>query len=799
VALRSTDWADPDADKESDRPVGDALDRIEPPAADNGTLLKWVAFAASSAFSIGVWILQLLFLLALYWNSPLSTRTIGGKTAHAWGAEYAPKTTNAIDLGSSAPHTYPVYSPDGNVTFVPIDPTPPWQPRLPPSYFQLATALWVAGMLINVAAIGAYVARAATPTLRHAISERFSLTSALFTFSAISPEAVSPLADRRRDVLALRMLGLVPAWCLDFPILVVALALLGVFGYHDFVCVVAVASGAHQILYCYRAVLVAITNGLRRPPTPPEQRADRWTLSAAAVLVATLVHLGLMCALLGLYLHGFYYGVSLGMSADSVDALRTAFWCLLVVLLVYVCSHAFVGLAVLNHFVFTDATFADNSWRGTAVLLLGSLDASWINCLSQSEEHVREIRRVANLLSLVWLYAPAMLLQGAIVFMADVDWSYLDNSENGRLIDGQATSNAALAFTVLIGVGKMLVYTYLQTAQREAMRDAQNRGEAYERAFKLWHPPWSKQWLLNREPPPGWHDPDAPGRSPYGYTVTGARHCMGYALTDEGDWMLDEDGNCMLADGVSYAVDAYGDYVLDENGDYVLEGLVENPEGDQDASDYWYGAGEDVTNTSRSTDTFTASDSRYGGSNYGADGGGGGVSPAEMLQITCARRSLFENPEQPGTQGFFLALPTSAAQPTPFLFVPVHEAQPKRKSFGSGSKGTALMSVTFLSLDAANLARDYIERNVAKDPEAAWQQLQAHQDDGLAVDGDADANAYGGGGHGGYGGYGGGGHGGYGGGGYESGGYADANAYDSYADQPLPPPVDEDPNTAQRL
>ena len=63
-------------------------------------------------------------------------------------------------------------------------------------------------------------------------------------------------------------------------------------------------------------------------------------------------------------------------------------------------------------------------------------------------------------------------------------------------------------------------------------------------------------------------------RSEYGRTHTGARHYMGYAITEEGDYVYDEQGNYVFADGVTYAVDEYsGEYMIDETGNYVLAGL----------------------------------------------------------------------------------------------------------------------------------------------------------------------------------------------------------------------------------
>ena len=789
VALRSTDYLDDEADKEPDKDqASEALDTLEPPAADNGTTGKWLMLLLSLTYSGAVWFLQLLLLLALYWNSPLATRTVGGLDAHEWGAYYAPETSHWIDFGSSAPQTYTVYTVgpyddelQDNVTLAtetPIVPTPPWQPRLPPSYFQCATAFWVAGMLLNILAIGAYFARAATPALRRRVSETFSLTAALFTAAMVNPEAVRPLADRRRDAMGLRIMGLVPAWCLDFPMLVVTLSILGVYGFNAFLFLVAVSSGTHLLVFFYRALLVAITRGLTRAPLTTEQQRERGLegggVSAAdlGVMVVTLLHLGLMCALLGLYLHGFYFGPDLGMGHAQADALRVSFWILLCLLVAVTLSSTAIALSFLNHFIFTDATVSERSWRSTAILLLCSLDASWLNLLAQEKVHVREVKRIATSCSVAFVGA-TLVLQTSVIFMVDIDWAYLDESSYSHLIPGDATQNAAIVFSILCAVCKGMVLTHLQTAQREALREARDRHRGHERDMDMSEhrpfkhcAPWSEQWSRNREPPAGYVDPNAPAPSPYGYTVTGARHYEGYAITEEGDWILDDEGNYTWADGVSFAQDEYGEYVLDAQGGYVLEGLVD--EGTT-ADDYWNGGGEDVTNTSRSTDTL-ASRGGYGQQGYDQQ------ANAEMLQVTCPKRAVYENE---GVQGIFVELVVSQEQPTPYLFIQAYEVVPVTAKAKGTRKNQPQVSVSFSSADTGGYDRDYVQQHVAPDPDAAWQALQAYEDQALNPD------YYGGQDY-------------YGQQGYDQQGY-DQQAYGQggYQDQALP--ADEDPNTAQRL
>jgi len=285
--------------------------------------------------------------------------------------------------------------------------------------------------------------------------------------------------------------------------------------------------------------------------------------------------------------------------------------------------------------------------------------------------------------------------------------------------------------------------------------------------------PFTEQWRANRQAPEGF-DPRGPQQlqpAPYGVTVTGAYHVMGYAIDEDGNYMFDEDGNYMMADGVSYMFDEDGNYMLDEDGNYMLDGIVsEAPAADADPyQESGEVFGDNVTNTSRSTDTFAAESSAdvnaygaggeanaygdpnafaegsaYGGSAYGeasaevaainyGEAPAPAVAPAEMLEVKCAQRALFTTPD--GFEGVFISLQISFEQPTPFLFVQAHQVRPlKQKKWGRS--GPPQVSLSYLSVDVGALDREYVEQNVYEEPEAAWRALQeANIDGGLAVDG----------------------------------------------------------------
>merc|ERR1719502_1818622 len=108
-------------------------------------------------------------------------------------------------------------------------------------------------------------------------------------------------------------------------------------------------------------------------------------------------------------------------------------------------SSASVAVSFFNHWVFADRTFAEKSWRHTFVFLLSTLDASWLNMISQDSTAVLEVKRAANFTLLVVLYGPTLVLQAAVVFMTPVSWKALDEAreEESYLIPARNTANAA--------------------------------------------------------------------------------------------------------------------------------------------------------------------------------------------------------------------------------------------------------------------------------------------------------------------------------------------------------------------
>ena len=235
----------------------------------------------------------------------------------------------------------------------------------------------------------------------------------------------------------------------------------------------------------------------------------------------------------------------------------------------------------------------------------------------------------------------------------------------------------------------------------------------------------------------------APERSGYGWTHTGARHYMGYAITEEGDYVYDEEGNYVFADGVTYAVDEYsGEYMVDETGNYVLAGL------DWDYVDAPAPAPAPAPVPLPPPPATAAKkavkDVRQAGKHARPGAAGAPITAPEiMLSITCARRAVYESH---GVQGFFFEVPTSALQPVPYMYVQAHKVGPgpREPAKGAGQQVT----VTFLSSYAPGYKRDYIEKHVAPDPEAAYltnqqyESMQGYDGDNGAAPVAADGGGY---------------------------------------------------------
>ena len=154
------------------------LDLKYPPLLRDGMSSKTTETYFMLLLSILKWMLQCVLLLALFWNSPLAIRTIGGRPAYEW----ASSSFDSIEQFLNAP----ISLAGGNLTLV---------GDVDVAYFQNGVLFWVIGMLVNVAAVGLYMAFRSTPVLRKAVEEHLALTACAFTCSVVHPEAMCVLAD----------------------------------------------------------------------------------------------------------------------------------------------------------------------------------------------------------------------------------------------------------------------------------------------------------------------------------------------------------------------------------------------------------------------------------------------------------------------------------------------------------------------------------------------------------------------------------------------------------------------------
>lgn len=76
--------------------------------------------------------------------------------------------------------------------------------------FQTALIFWLLGLFCNVLAVAFYLGFSATQTLRRSFRDNSALAALTFTLSAIHPEAMCIVADRRQDAFMFRILGCVP-------------------------------------------------------------------------------------------------------------------------------------------------------------------------------------------------------------------------------------------------------------------------------------------------------------------------------------------------------------------------------------------------------------------------------------------------------------------------------------------------------------------------------------------------------------------------------------------------------------
>ena len=256
------------------------------------------------------------------------------------------------------------------------------------------------------------------------MEKKLGLTAMAFTCSVVHPEAMCVLADRRSDVMALRVLGCLPALLLDTPICVLVLHWLFAHGYNGFVLLTGCASLAHGLVYAARAGIVVVTEKLTREvdSTPAEgsEQFQRLTAGDVAGLVVSIFHMGLMFALLGLYYHGWTFGYLVGYTEDEVGACESAFHASWVVLGAFLIASMCTSVSFLNHFSFSHRGIAENAYASAVVLLLSAFDVSWLALLASDAVAVREVKRASSIVSLGVLFFPMLVLQGAVIFIASV-------------------------------------------------------------------------------------------------------------------------------------------------------------------------------------------------------------------------------------------------------------------------------------------------------------------------------------------------------------------------------------------
>ena len=557
------------------------LDALEPPIGDKGVTGLATAVVAL-VLSLIKWILQLILLLALFWNSPLATRTIGGRAISEWGDAYVGESfTAAIDLGND------MY----NETVV--RPTP-LVGEIDSGYFTTGIFVWVLGMLLNVFAVGIYMACKSTAVLRKAVEERLALTAFTFTCATYNPEAMRALADRRADVYFLRKLGALPALVMDLPIVILSVRFLVTYGWNTMVLFVGAASLAHGLIYLSRAIVVALTATLRRTPYVPdvangEPPFYRATLGDVASMFASMLQLGLLCALLGVYYHGYSYGLYMGFTEDEARACNGAFWALSFIIIAYLIANLCCSISFLNHFTFSHENIAEKSYRSGLCVVLSLLDGAWLNLIAEETVAVREVKRAASFVAIGTNFVPALLLQGVMLFMANVPFGLLDTREDDsdweeivetasgevgyysflasdylRMMSAGSVANLAMACTVLVGVWKLLLLVILHTT----------RLKAEESPFV--HTPFvgGAQWLANRSLPEGFDDESRRARLAAKLKGNGPgkpTHHMGYAIDANGQYIFDRDGQYTLGPGVQYVFDQDGNYSTDEWGNAMLE------------------------------------------------------------------------------------------------------------------------------------------------------------------------------------------------------------------------------------
>ena len=638
-------------------------DRIEPPAPGRTTPQGRVALVGSLCFCLLKWLLQLLGMLTLYWNSPTYTGAGAGG--------------GASSLGWSM--------------------TPPEQFRLPfvvsERHYEAALAVFLLGMVLNLLAVSIHFVRYSTETLGRELRTHPGAAVLALTMAAIHPDFVLTLADRRDDAYALRGLGAVPALLNDAP-------LLAIFGLvyrqgrreagHDdpFLGALIAFTVLHLVLYLARAVVVGITGGIRRP-SGDERRCcatyRRLSLGDSATVLVSFVHMMLLALLLAVYEEGWHRGGLDGLSGEHADMLRDCLVTLALIGLLYLLLNLLLACSLLNHYSFSHAAVAANPFSSALVLLLSCVDVSCLTLLASDRDEARlkaatsDVKRHAMVVSLLVLLAPVLALQVVVEFALQLDWSGVDAAfaryTEGTPLSASGVVYAALGVTVIRAVWTLLLLVVLHVTKER------------DNPLPFKHTPLvlGPQWRLNRAPPEGMEPDEA--RPAYARR-RGLGRSKGGKSGRGGERGRDERGR-------RGGRPAERDRPRPARGGYDDEY--------EDGYDEEYGGkygGDRTRHQFDDTDT-----------NASTDG-----TPREVVEATCAKRALYRTPD--GLEVVFIELPTAdELAPPQYLLVQVSNVRPVR---GPRGRGGPQVSFTFNSADVGGLDREFIEQSITNDPEAAW-------------------------------------------------------------------------------
>ena len=611
------------AEDEDEPPLEPQLrDRIEPPAPGRTTPQGRVALVGSLCFCLLKWLLQLLGMLTLYWNSPTYTGagSLGGSSSLGWSM------------------------------------TPPEQFSLPfvvsERAYEAALAVFLLGMVFNLLAVSVHFVRYSTETLGRELRTHPGAAVLALTMAAIHPDFVIAIADRRDDVYALRALGAVPALLNDAPLL----AIFGLVyrqgrreaGHNDpFLGALIAFTVLHLVLYLARAVVVGITSNIRRP-SGDERRCcatyRRLSLGDSATVLVSFVHMMLLALLLAVYEEGWHRGALDGLSGEHADMLRDCLVTLALVGLLYLLLNLLLACSLLNHYSFSHEAVAASPFSSALVLLLSCIDVSCLTLLASDRDEARlkaatsDVKRHAMVVSLLVLLAPVLALQVVVEFALQLDWSGVDAAfaryTEGTPLSASGVVYAALGVTVIRAVWTLLLLVVLHVTKER------------DNPLPFKHTPLvlGPQWRLNRAPPEGMEPDEA--RPAYA-----RRRGLGWSKGGKGgERDRDRDGR-------------------DDRRGGRPDRDRPRPVGGYD-DEYDGGYGDDrMRHQFDDTDTNASTD--------------GPTPRAEVVEATCAKRALYRTPD--GLEVVFIELPTAdELAPPQYLLVQVSNVRPVRGPRGRG-------------------------------------------------------------------------------------------------------------------